>query len=123
MSELLQTEKLIGTLQSNDKLTGNVISDSQLVSTIQSEDELTGGIKSDGHLVGTVHGENSLSAKVSKPISIGGTYFITDETLTLQDGVLSVNTANEPEADNTLPITSAAVATTVGNIAILLETI
>ena len=49
--------------------------------------------------------------------------FVTDETLTLKDGVLSVNTTNEVAKDNTLPITSAAVAVTVGNIEVLLETI
>lgn len=46
-----------------------------------------------------------------------------DETLSYENGVLSVNTAKEPDPDNTLPITSAAVATTVGNIAVLLKTI
>ena len=55
--------------------------------------------------------------------SSGGVQFTTDETLSLKDGVLSVNTAQEPEPDNTLPITSAAVHTTVGNIEILLQTI
>lgn len=52
-----------------------------------------------------------------------GTKFTTDETLTLKDGVLKVNTATSAEGDNTLPITSAAVAETVGNIEILLKTI
>lgn len=47
----------------------------------------------------------------------------TDETLTLTDGVLSVNTADSIEEDNTLPVTSAAVFTEVGNINALLETI
>ena len=49
--------------------------------------------------------------------------FTTDETLILQDGVLSVNTTNEVEQDNTLPITSAGVHATVGNIEALLKTI
>lgn len=53
----------------------------------------------------------------------GGVSFTTDETLKLENGVLSVNTATEAEEDNTLPITSAAVATTVGNIEIILKTI
>lgn len=53
----------------------------------------------------------------------GGVDFVTDETLTLKDGVLSVNTADEVEADNTLPVTSAAVHSTVGNIEILLSLI
>jgi hypothetical protein len=53
----------------------------------------------------------------------GGTSFTTDETLSLKNGVLSVNTATDVEADNTLPVTSAAVYTKVGNINALLETI
>lgn len=52
-----------------------------------------------------------------------GTKFTTDETLTLKDGVLSVNTTNDMEQDNTLPITSAGVYATVGNIEALLKTI
>ena len=48
----------------------------------------------------------------------------TDNTLTLSaDGVLSVNTTNEMEQDNTQPITSAGVYVTVGNIEALLKTI
>lgn len=39
------------------------------------------------------------------------------------DGVLSVDTATAVEEDNTRPVTSAAVSTTVGNIEILLKTI
>ena len=52
-----------------------------------------------------------------------GTTFVPDETLTLQNGILSVNTAKEPDPNNTLPITSAAVAQTVGNIEELLKVI
>lgn len=40
-----------------------------------------------------------------------------------KDGTLNVLTATDAESDNTLPITSAAVAITVGNIEILLKTI
>lgn len=63
--------------------------------------------------------------KTLKPVGSGsgGGSFETDETLTLKDGVLSVNTADAVEQDNTLPVTSAAVHTTVGNIEILLQTI
>lgn len=53
----------------------------------------------------------------------GGIQFETDNTLILQDGVLSVNTTNDMEQDNTLPITSAGVFATVGNIEALLKTI
>lgn len=53
---------------------------------------------------------------------IEGTKFTTDNTLTLKNGVLSVNTAKEV-SDNTLPITAAAVNVAVGNIEVLLKTI
>lgn len=58
-----------------------------------------------------------------KELQKKGVNFTTDETLTLKDGVLSVNTASTVENDNTLPITSAAVAVTVGNIEVILKTI
>lgn len=51
------------------------------------------------------------------------TAFIPDETLSIKNGVLSVNTADAAEQNNTLPITSAAVYTEIGNINVLLETI
>lgn len=51
------------------------------------------------------------------------TDFKTDKTLTMKNGTLSVNTADAVEEDNTLPVTSAAVATQVGNIEVLLSTI
>ena len=54
--------------------------------------------------------------------TIGGIK-IGDNLRISEDGVLSVETATAVEADNTLPVTSAAVNTTVGNIEILLTTI
>ena len=47
----------------------------------------------------------------------------TDETLIWKDGVLSVNTTADVEQDNTLPMSSAGVYATVGNISLLLKTI
>ena len=52
-----------------------------------------------------------------------GTTFETDNTLKLENGILSVNTANSVDQDNSLPVTSAAVYATVGNIEALLKTI
>ena len=46
-----------------------------------------------------------------------------DETLTYANGVLGVNTADDVEQDNTLPVTSAAVHTEIGNIEEVMETI
>ena len=57
------------------------------------------------------------------PGSGGNVDFKTDETLTLKDGILSVNTTDQMEQDNTLPMTSAGVYATVGNIEALLKTI
>jgi hypothetical protein len=48
---------------------------------------------------------------------------VTDSSLVFKDGALSVNTTNQMEQDNTLPITSAGVYATVGNIEALLKTI
>ena len=56
-------------------------------------------------------------------VESGGVDFETDNTLTLKNGVLSVNTTNQMEQDNTLPITSAGVYAAVGNIEALLKTI
>ena len=53
----------------------------------------------------------------------GGVDFKTDDTLSLTNGILSVNTTNDMEQDNTLPITSAGVYAAVGNIEALLKTI
>lgn len=52
-----------------------------------------------------------------------GVNFDVDSSLTLKDGILSVNTTDQMEQDNTLPITSAGVYATVGNIEALLKTI
>lgn len=53
-----------------------------------------------------------------------GVKFTPGNALELTDEkVLNVLTAHEPEPDNTLPITAAAVDTVVGNIEVLLKTI
>ena len=71
-----------------------------------------------------LEGENRITETEILPnTQTGGVSFETDETLTLKNGILSVNTTNSVEADNTLPITSAAVAVTVGNIEAILKII
>lgn len=55
---------------------------------------------------------------------VGDTMNIDGVTLIkTSDGIVKVNTADDVEQDNTLPVTSAAVYTNVGNIEALLETI
>ena len=53
----------------------------------------------------------------------GGTAFEVDETLSLKDGILSINTTDVSEEGNKLPVTSAAVQASIGNIDALLQTI
>lgn len=54
----------------------------------------------------------------------GGDFpYVLGPTLKVIDNTLDVNTADDVQQDNTLPITSAAVYATVGNIEILLGTI
>lgn len=68
-------------------------------------------------------GSEVQTIRLPKAGSGGGVDFVTDETLILENGLLRVNTTDEVEQDNTRPITSAGVYTTVGNIETLLKTI
>lgn len=52
-----------------------------------------------------------------------GGIIVGDNLTVTESGRLSVDTADEPEADNTRPITAAAVQNSIGNIEILLGTI
>ena len=58
-------------------------------------------------------------AVIKIPGSGGNVDFKTDETLTLNKGILSVNTTNDMEQDNMLPITSAGVFATIIFLSIL----
>ena len=99
--------------------------------------ELQGEILTLQKMSGSVSTPKSLSGNIGvKTINIGGTTEIpiaTHDTIggikigdnlrISDDGVLSVETADAAEQDNTLPITSAAVYTAVGNIEVRLSTI
>lgn len=84
-----------------------------------------------GVTVGTPLSPRSIQDKI-KPITAingitadenGNAEIKTDATLKFEKGILAVNTTNDMEQDNTLPITSAGVFATVGNIEALLKTI
>lgn len=64
----------------------------------------------------------ALEEKVNN-LDTAGVEIKTDDTLSFVNGVLSVNTADNAEANNSLPITSAAVHTQIGNIETILKTI
>ena len=70
--------------------------------------------------------EKGISAETVKNAVEGylaeNSVFETDETLTYENGILSVNTTNQAEEDNTKPITSSGVHTIVGNIGAILDT-
>ena len=64
-----------------------------------------------------------LNAALHATVQAGGSFAL-GHALTWDDqGRLSIQVAEEAEADNTLPITAAAVHTELGNIAVLLGTI
>lgn len=75
----------------------------------------------------TTADKSSLVAAINEVHETGGgggmNYQIGHGLKVTGGNTLEVDTAEEAEQDNTLPITSAAVYTTVGNIEILLETI
>lgn len=59
----------------------------------------------------------------SSPDESGTASFEIGDNLIIEDGFLKVKTTDEVSVDNTLPITSAAVYSTVGNISAILDTI
>lgn len=85
--------------------------------------------------IATIHGKlstdtTSLTASLNAEIRAGTNQQPETAELTLghaliwdAEGRLAVDVADEPDADNTRPITSAAVQTALGNIDVLLKTI
>lgn len=121
--EILTLPKMSGSVSAPKSLSGNV--GAKTINIGEDGATFIPSVSDDGVISWT----NDKDLPNPEPVNIkgapgaAGTSFTTDETLTLEDGVLRVNTAHEPEPDNTLPITAAAVANTVGNIEILLKTI
>ena len=72
----------------------------------------------------TAH-DNSGDAIVGRVnVEGGGVIVVDDRTIKVnENGEIYVNTANDAEKDNTLPITAAAVYTEIGNIDVLLQSI
>ena len=64
-----------------------------------------------------------LSAKLGVSVHVGGSFSLGHALMWDSQGRLAVQVADTAEADNTLPITAAAVHTELGNIEILLQTI
>ena len=96
--------------QTASTITGRNISGSESGGSDSGNGSNTGSNTPSGAL--PIATESTLGA-----VKVGNNLQITE------DGTLSVNTTNQMEQDNTLPITSAGVYTTVGNIEVLLKTI
>lgn len=109
---------------------GGTISDEQIAQAVAdylAENPIEGGYPTTTEITdGSTDEEVPTAAAVREYVgqhSGGNVDFKTDDTLILKDGILSVNTTNNMEQDNTLPITSAGVFATVGNIEAMLKTI
>lgn len=66
---------------------------------------------------------NRLAASLNVSVQAGGDFSLGHALMWDKHGQLAVQVADEAEADNTLPITAAAVYTELGNIEVLLSTI
>lgn len=64
--------------------------------------------------------DSEISVDVAEITQTGGQSFKIGDSLKLENNVLSVDTADSVEKDNTKPVTSAAVYTAIGNIEALL---
>jgi hypothetical protein len=64
--------------------------------------------------------DSEISVDVAEITQTGGQSFKIGDGLKLENNVLSVDTAEVVEKDNTKPVTSAAVYTEIGNIEALL---
>lgn len=77
-----------------------------------------------GNLVGEIHIPDMAMQEVDIATETRLGVIMVGENLKItQEGVLSVDTATTVSADNTKPITAAAVHTEIGNIDALLQTI
>lgn len=85
---------------------------------------LNGTAMPNGALQGKVHIPDLAVKEVDIATETSLGVIMVGENLKItQEGVLSVDTANDVEQDNTKPITAAAVYTEIGNIDALLKTI
>lgn len=87
-----------------------------------SEARLAVSISADVPLAGRIRAAVPLSGSVTGGGS-GGVMWQVGDGLKLEGGVLSVDTADAVEEDNTRPVTSAAVYTQLGNVEALLASV
>lgn len=131
---------LTGTADGNSAISGGLSGKARLGGVLSSDNSQLEGVLSQASktLSGVLddpqesHLEGSLSTfeikyepYVLPPATTGtlGGVIVGDNLLVTQEGVLSVDIAEDAEEDNTRPITAAAVYTEIGNINALLATI
>lgn len=123
-SNLQATNSVGSTLNAAETTSGSVNGEGSLTSDVTGAEENSGELSGVGSLQGQTHIPQS--GITSIPIATKETLgcVIVGENLSItENGKLSVNTADDVEADNTLPITAAAVYTEIGNIDILLKSL
>lgn len=99
----------------------DITANGYLSGNIQANASLSGDITASGTLGQTVVVGGTILRPATKS-TLGG-IIVGDDLQITQSGVLSVVKADRATADNTHPITAAAVYTEVGNINALLQTI
>lgn len=87
-----------------------------------SEARLSVRLSTDAPLAGRIRIAAPLGGRVTGGGS-GGVMWQVGDGLKLEGGVLSVDTADAVEEDNTRPVTSAAVYTQLGNVEALLASV
>lgn len=117
----------VQTMDVLDGVDGVGIAGIEKTATIDNVDEYTITMTDGSSYTFTVtNGSGGGGGSADVPIAsetVAGVVRVGENLKISADGVLSVDTATAVEEDNTRPVTSAAVQTTVGNIEILLKTI
>lgn len=116
----------VQTLDIMDGVDGVGISGIEKTATIDNVDVYTITMTDGSSYTFTVTNGSGGGGSTDVPIAsdaVAGIIRVGENLKIDENGVLSVDTATAVEEDNTRPVTSAAVQTTVGNIEILLKTI
>lgn len=125
-------EQLFGSIVTVASISGSVSVPETVEVLVKDHDELFNRDIPNQHTIDSITGlREVLDSKAdaedipSSPATTTslGTVKVGENLTITEDGVLSVDVASQAEADNTKPITSAAVNTLVGNVNAILHTI
>lgn len=119
-------EQLFGSIVTVESISGSISVPEKIEVLVKDHDQLLNRDIPDQHTIDSITGlREALASKTDAPATTTSLGVIkVGENLTItEDGILSVDVASQAEADNTKPITSAAVNTLVGNVNAILSTI